>query len=251
MNQFLGRVSGIDDPLTPWRVNTGRLNPWRPCNSRAKCSLSGTSPAACAKASNTGPMLRRSSGGIFCITAAIAARRCSMTFSTNARPCLLSASSRYRRSAGLSLRSSKPAETSRSQVRVALEGWTPKSAATAPRFCGPWESINTSTRSCGEVTRCSTSATDWAITARNTRAARIAASISLRASAARASAARTSALSPPISVLPLAGTGLFFGFTLLSMHPLLARVQCLRGANHLRFPVHLGTDLGPTLSGLL
>lgn len=213
MTQLLGSVPASAGP----RVSCSSCVSFSPTANR---SASVTSPAAWAKASNTGPMPRRNSAGILSNTAAMDARRCSISWSTKERPSRLSARSRYRRSSGLSLRSRSPAATSRSQVRVALEGCTPKSAATAPRFCGPWVSMKTRTRSCGEVTRSSTSATDWATTAMNTRAARIAASISSGESARTAGPGGQSAVTASVR----AGSWLISGFTFSSV---VAHVQCL------------------------
>lgn len=203
-----------------------------PFNSRAKRSSSPTSPAACANAPNAGPNVARSVAGIRFMTAAMAERRCSITVSTSSVPCWLSARRRYLLSAGLSRRSSRPAVTSRSQALVAFEGCTPKSAATAPRFCGPCVAIKTSMRNCVEVTRCSTSATDWAMTAKNTRAARIAASMSSIPSAG---------ISAVFGSSP-AGPWVFKVFTPKSIHPLLANSQSLR--QFIFFPAqdHLGMD---------
>lgn len=217
MTQFLGSVPTSAGPGVP-------CSPCVSFSPKANRSASVTSPAAWAKASNAGPMLRRNSAGILSNTAAIAVRRCSISCSTKARPSRLRAKSRYRRSAGLSLRSKRPAATNRSQVRVALEGCTPRSAATAPRFCGPWVSMKTRTRSCGEVTRSSTSATDWATTAMNTRAARIAASISSGKSARTAEPDGQSAVTASVR----AGSWFMSGFTLSSV---VAHVQCLRNCD--------------------
>ena len=77
---------------------------------RTKRSPPATSPAACAKASNAGPMLCRNSAGIRFMTEATAVRWHPITWSAKARPfplsaiplsaIPLSARSRHRRSVG-------------------------------------------------------------------------------------------------------------------------------------------------------
>ena len=87
-------------------------------------------------------------------------------------------SSRCRRSAGLSRRSSSPAATSRSQARVALDGCTPMSSASAARCSGPRLAMITRARTWVRVTVSSTAASDLAATPINTRDAASTASTS-------------------------------------------------------------------------
>lgn len=77
-----------------------------------------------------------------------------------------------RRSAGDTLRLSNPALISRSQARLALDGFTPRASATAPRPSGPRVSINTRMRNCGTVIASSTAAIEDAAIPTSTREAR-------------------------------------------------------------------------------
>jgi len=104
-------------------------------------------------------------------TAATASRRWSNTRETRFWPAAVSPKMVDRRSDADCARSRYPLASSRRQILVALDACTFNSLATAPGVVEPFRKINTSTRSCGPVTSCSTAMTERATTSRSASAA--------------------------------------------------------------------------------
>jgi len=114
----------------------------------------------------------RSSGSMSRSTRMIEVRRCFIILLTSRLPAPVRLNVMLRRSSGASWRSSKPARMRRSQMRLAFDGLTPRPAATAARFNGPFVSTITKTRNCGTVTSSSTAAMDAAAMPTSARDAR-------------------------------------------------------------------------------
>jgi hypothetical protein len=128
--------------------------------------------AATAKARNARRINGRSAGGTRLSTSSMALRRWSSTESTRLRPEAERLKSANLRSSADSVRTTSPLRSSLEQILVAFEAWTASSTATALGGCAPSRAIRTRTRSCGLVTRSSTSITVRAATRRSAFAAR-------------------------------------------------------------------------------
>jgi hypothetical protein len=147
-------------------------------------SPGSTGAEAAAKIRNARRTDVLSAGGTRVSTSWIASRRRSRTESTSVRPEAERLKSANLRSSGDSVRTTSPLRSSLEQILVALEAWTASSTATALGDCAPSRAIRTRTRSCGLVTRSSTSITVRAATRRSAFAAR---SVSSRSSDGRVS----------------------------------------------------------------
>jgi CBS domain-containing protein len=106
----------------------------------------GGSPPASANAARTSTRPCRACSGILATILAISRRRRLVTSRTTRAPSAVGSITISRREAGLSCRATSPAVTSRSTMRLAVEGVTPSNSASAACFIGPRECRITSSR---------------------------------------------------------------------------------------------------------
>lgn len=119
----------------------------------------GSSPAW-AKALRAAMSPRRWVGGMRVTMRAISARRWPVTSATMRCPASVTSSRTSRLLSGLTRRSISPLATSRSPIRMAVDGLTPRSSAKATTLVSPRVASTTSIRNWGNVTASCTAVSD-------------------------------------------------------------------------------------------